>query len=284
MTQYFEVIDRDATALLGELRLDDAITTPALVGDLIEDYGSLWTDERETPDGDSSVVSLFPHRAAPSGTPGEVVDEKQTEYVAEEVAPDFPSATVVSVEKPEPTGHDLYVLTGLQRGRSRNLVEGVMGARRSLEPDSALMLPGVATPRNVAILSYLGVDAFDEDYAVVKGKDRVYMTRELEIDVGELDELPCACSVCADSEPGELSHSEIAEHNVSLLRAELANVRDKIRNGNLREYVEGQVRHARWQVETMRLVDQELSYVEERTPVVRQSNLMANSSETLDRV
>lgn len=277
--RYFEVLERDGTARLGELRLDEPRRTPALVGDLLEDYGSLWTNDRTTPKGDTSKVTVLPHRAAPPGTPAEVVEEKQPKHDPR----DFPTAAVVSAEQPEPSGHDVYVLTGVRGGNSRDVVGAVKRARRSLEPDAALFLPASATPRNVATLVYLGFDAFDEDHAVVSGKGGTYMTRELEVPVEELDgELPCACPVCADASPDDLTREEIARHNVNSLRAELANVRDRIRNGRLRDYVEGQMRASRWQVEAVRLLDG-TDYVEERTPVARRTEMATNSSESLDR-
>jgi archaeosine synthase len=279
MTRYFEVVDRDGTARLGELRLDEPRTTPALIGDVLEDYGSLWSDERDAPDeGDASNVVVLPHRAAPPGTPAEVVEEKQPTPAER----DFPSAAVVSAEKPEPSGHDLYVLTGVRGGNSRGVVDAVKRARETLKPDAALFLPAAATPRNVATLSYLGFDAFDEDHAVVSGKGGTYMTRELEVNVEELGELPCSCPVCRDATPDELGRDEIAEHNVNALRAELANVRDRIRNGRLRDYVEGQMRASRWQVEAVRLLDG-TDYVEKRAPVARRTDTTTNSAESLDR-
>ncbi|MFP4175130.1 MAG: archaeosine synthase subunit alpha, partial [Halobacteriales archaeon] len=211
-------------------------------------------------------------------TPAEVVEEKQPTPAER----DFPSAAVVSAEKPEPSGHDVYILTGVRGGNSRNVVDAVKRARETLEPDSALFLPASATPRNVATLAYLGFDAFDEDHAVVSGKGGTYMTRELEVGIEELDELPCACPVCADASPDELGRDRIARHNVNALRAELANVRDRIRNGRLRDYVEGQMRASRWQVEAVRLLDG-TDYVEERAPVARRTDMSPNSSESLDR-
>jgi len=279
MTRYFEVVDRDGPARLGELRLDEPRTTPALVGDVLEDYGSLWTDERDTPDGrDASSVVVLPHRAAPPGTPADVVEEKQPTHDAR----DFPTAAVVSAEKPEPSGHDVYVLTGVRGGDSRDIVDAVRRARRSLEPDAALFLPAAATPRNVATLAYLGFDAFDEDHAVVSGKGGTYMTRDVEVQVEELDEPPCACPVCADASPNELSRDEVARHNVNALRAELANVRDRVRNGRLRDHVEGQMRASRWQVEAVRLLNG-TEYAEERAPVARRTETSTNSAESLDR-
>jgi archaeosine synthase len=279
--RYFEILERDGAARLGEIRLDEPVQTPGLVGDVLEDYGSLWSDERDAPSSeevDASNVVVLPHRAAPPGTPSEVIEEKQP--TPEER--DFPTAAVVSAEKPQPSGHDVYVLTGVRGGNSRNVVEAIRRARNRLEPDAAVFLPASATPRNVATLSYLGFDAFDEDHAVVSGKGGTYMTRELEVPVGELDELPCACRICADSSPDELTREGIARHNVNALRAELANVRDRIRNGRLREYVEGQMRASRWQVEAVRILDG-TEYAEKHAPVARRSDTNTNSSESIDR-
>ncbi|XGI84185.1 archaeosine synthase subunit alpha [Halorutilales archaeon Cl-col2-1] len=284
MTDYFEVRDHDSAARLGKLRLDDPITTPALVGDVLRDTYSRWTqadsDSSEEIEGSSDAVTVLPHRAMPSGTPDEIV--KTASYTKEKY--DFPTAEVVNVENPVASGRDVYILTGLRKGRARQVVDAVIGARRTLEPDSALVAPGIATPRNVALLAYLGVDGFDEDYTAVQGYGETYMTRDLSVDLDELTELPCSCEVCAGSSPDDLGREDVAKHNVSMLRAELATVRDRIRNGRLREYIEGQVRSERWLVEAMRLVDQERDYIETRTPVVRNTRLDANSSETLDRI
>ncbi len=283
MTDYFEVVDRDGAARLGELRLDDPVRTPATVGHLLEDYGSLWTDERSRPDGDDvDGVAVLPHRAMPSGTPDEIVEAMQETH--RDLDLDYPSAAVTSVDEPEASGHDVHVLTGLRDGDSRRVVNAALRCRRKVASDSALLLPGVASPANVATLAYMGFDCFDTDYAAVHGRGGVYMTTDGETDVDDLEELPCACEVCCDREPGDLSRADVAEHNEAALDAELARVRDRIRAGRLRDYVERQCRSERWQVEVVRLLDEEQTYLERRTPVARTSEMDCNVSECMDRV
>lgn len=280
MTEYFEVLDRAATARLGELRLEDPVTTPALIGDLIEDAGSLWTEDRETPQGDESTITVLPHRATPPGTPEEVATQMQPTHDA---VP-WPSAAVVGVEAPEPMGQDCYVLAGVRDGDARRIVDRIVEARRALEPDAALVVPGIATPRNAATLALLGVDGLDRDHAAVAGGTGTYMTTRLESDIAELRELPCSCAVCRDAEdPDALDGEDVARHNVGALRAELANVRDAIRAGALRSYVEGQARHARWQVEALRLLDAREAYVDERWPVGATTRVDVTSTESMDR-
>lgn len=72
MTEYFEVLDRDGAARLGELRLAEPLVTPALAEDVLADAGSIWAGDRVVPEGGDDVLTILPHRAFPSGTPGEV--------------------------------------------------------------------------------------------------------------------------------------------------------------------------------------------------------------------
>jgi len=65
MTDYFEIHERDGAARLGELRLADPVTTPALADPFLADAGSLWAAERTVPDGDEASLTVLPHRAFP---------------------------------------------------------------------------------------------------------------------------------------------------------------------------------------------------------------------------
>jgi archaeosine synthase len=148
-----------------------------------------------------------------------------------------------------------------------------------------MYLSGVATPRNAATLVYAGVDLLDAKLAKVKGRQGKYLTREGEYFLEDLDELPCSCPVCADhrTDPSDFDRADCAAHNVAVLESELATVRRRIRDGRLRDYVEGQARHEQWLTAAFREFDQQYGYVEERTPVLRNNELSAASSDTLRR-
>jgi archaeosine synthase len=49
MTDHFEVHERDGAARLGELRLAEPVTTPALADPFLADPGSLWAAEQGVP-------------------------------------------------------------------------------------------------------------------------------------------------------------------------------------------------------------------------------------------
>jgi archaeosine synthase len=281
MTEYFEVHERDGAARLGELRLADSKRTPALVDDLIEDAGSLWTGDRELPEGDDSKLTVLPHRALPGGTPEEVQEAFAVDYP--EVA--YPSAAVVSPETAADYGTDAYLLSNAQEiaGHARAFVDAIVRTREAIPADTALSLSGVATPANVSILAYAGVDLVDADRAVVKGTQGKYLTTDGERFLSDLDELPCSCPAC--QVPREAFDREAcAEHNENALRAELRRVRQRIREGRLRDYIEGQARHEQWHTAVFRRLDQQYGYLEQRTPVVRQADLTAATDDTLSRV
>lgn len=281
MTEYFEVLDRDGAARRGTLRLSSPLLTPALGDDVVEDAGSEWVAARDTPAGDASVITVLPHRAMPSGTPERV----QAAFAQEYPDVDFPSAAVVSPETAEDLDADVYVLSGAPGivGHGTRFVEAIVETKRAIPDDTALMASGVATPANVALLVYAGIDLVDAKTAIVAGTQGRYLTTDGEYDVATLEELPCSCSAC-QQDADSFDQADCVEHNRNALEAELARVRRRIRDGRLRDYVEGQVRHTAWLTAAMRELDDHWTYLEERTPVIRDDLLLSATGDTLRRV
>ncbi|MFB6157544.1 MAG: archaeosine synthase subunit alpha [Haloferacaceae archaeon] len=280
MTEHFEVHDRDGAARLGELRLADPVRTPALVDDVLADAGSLWRRDRAVPDGDAGALTVLPHRAFPAGTR----DRVQEAFAVDPPDVDYPAAAVVTPETAADLGVDAYVLSTARgvAGHAAAFVEAVLAVRRAIPPDTALYAPGVATPRNVATLAYAGVDLFDAKLARVRGRQGRYLTTEGDYDLDDLSELPGRHP--GDPPLPDFDRDAAVAHNVAALEAELATVRTRIRSGRLRDYVEGQARHDGWLTATVRELDQEWTYLERRTPVVRDAELTAASEDTLQRV
>jgi len=280
MTEYFEVHGRDGAARLGELRLADPVTTPAAVDDHVEDAGSLWAQEHELPAGAEDRLTVLPHRAFPPGTREPVRESFRVDH------PDIdaPSAAVVSSEEARNVGADAYLLSDANGfvGHASAFTDAIVRTREAIPADTALYLSGVATPRNVATLVYAGVDLVDAKKARVRGAEGFYLTSEGERFLEDLRELPCSCSACQQPIE-EFGPRDCAEHNANALRTELRVVRERIREGRLRDYVEGQARHEQWLTAAFREFDQQYSYVEERAPVVRDSELAAASSDSLRR-
>jgi len=294
MTDYFEVHRRDGAARLGELRLSDPLRTPALVDGSVDDAGSLWTDERGVPKGYREILTVLPHRSFPAGT-----DERvQESFAVDYPDVDYPSAAVVTPETAADYGADAYVLSNASGfvGHAAAFREEIIAAREALPADTAIYLSGVATPRNAATLVYAGVDLLDAKRARVRGLEGFYLTAEDEYFLEDLDELPCSCPACRgkhvgsevrggdSADPAAFDREDCADHNEHALKSELATIRRRIRDGRLRDYIEGQARHEQWLTAAFRELDQQYGYLEERTPVVRDTELSAATEDTLRRV
>jgi archaeosine synthase len=281
VTEYFEVHERDGAARLGELRLAEPLSTPALGDDVLEDAGSLWPENPDPPAGDESALTVLPHRAFPAGTDERVQEAFAVDYPDVE----FPSAAVVTAATAADHGADAYVLSGAPglAGHARAFVDAVLDVRRAVPADTALVVSGVATPANAATLAYAGVDLVDSDRAYVRGLEGFYLTSDGEAFLEDLVELPCSCEACRVGREA-FDREDCAEHNVAALRAELARVRERIRAGRLRDYIEGQARHEAWLTATFRLLDDQYGYLEQRTPIVRRGELLAASEDSLRRV
>jgi archaeosine synthase len=283
MTEYFEVHARDGAARIGELRLSDPVTTPTLAADVLVDAGSLWATDRDPPEGGEDVLTVLPHRGFPAGTDPTVQESFAVDYPDV----DYPSAGVVTGETAADYGCDAYVLSTAPGvvGHGESFRDEVIAVREATPPDTALYLPGVATPANVATLVAAGADLVDAKLARVKGRQGVYLTTEGEYHLDELaaeGELPGAFP--SDPPLDEFAREDCVSHNVAALESALSTVRIRIRRGRLRDYLEGQARHENWLTAAFREFDHEYRYLERRTPVIREAEIGAASEETMDRV
>jgi len=281
MTDYFEVHERDGAGRLGELRLSEPRRTPCLVDELVVDGGSRWPTARDAPEGDQGVLTVLPHRSFPAGTDEAVQDAFDVDYP--DVA--FPSVTVGTAHTAADAGTgDAFALSnaGGVVGHAAAFVEEVVAAKEALPADVALYLSGVATPGNAATLAYAGVDLLDSKLARVRGRQGWLLTRDGQYRLDDLDELPERFP--SDPPLDSFDREDCVAHNVGALEAELATVRTRIRQGRLRDYVEGQARHEQWLTATFRRLDDQYGYLEQRTPVIRDTELTAATEDTLRRV
>ena len=292
MTDYFEVHERDGAARVGELRLAESVATPALVDDvdadtagavhtILDDAGGRWPAETDIPEGDDGAVTILPHRGLPAGTPDEVAEAFADDYP--DVA--FPSGAVVSPTSAGDHPADISVLSGAPGyvGHGSAFVDALTTVKDAVPADTALYLPGVATPRNVATLVYAGVDLVDPHRAVVRGTEGRYLTTDEAYFLEDLEELPCVCPACQGPHDA-FDRSDCVEHNVHALAAELARVRRRIRDGRLRDYIEGQARQDNWLTAAVRIMDQRYGYVEQRAPLIRRAELAAATEDAIRRV
>lgn len=304
MTRYFEVYQRDGAARKGRLLLSRTIETPYVLktetlkdntGPIV-DAGSLWEignvekaehrlEQLRREIGDNRLI-ILPHMCLVPDAP-DCIPESLEMLVSNTGA-----TGRVYREGRAQKAADLYILEGAAvfENNARALLEKVLDMKDNMPDDTALYLPGICLPENLAMLVYIGADVLDTTKATVAAYKDMYLTHAGSFRLASLSELPCRCSTCASITADELknmdktSRSQMLEkHNINAMEAELALVREKISSGNLREYVDGQCRTRPWLTALLRLLDREYQHIERGTPITRNVEMLANSGDSLTR-
>ncbi|MGV8115341.1 archaeosine synthase subunit alpha [Methanothrix soehngenii] len=291
MTKYFEILRRDGPARMGKLLLNRQISTPGVITP--DDYlsaGSIYSynslDEAiAIQEGlkDQKKLAILPY------VPSALHSEPALELPAMDL--DGPKGLLVHpFREKTPEGADVYLMGNAGSLKNpRDLVKAIIGVRDKTAPDSALYAPALATPANLALLVYLGIDLIDGTRMIADGllgryhtRDGVWSAKEL----AERDELFCLCPHCQKMREKETRQETdlLVAHNLQKLDEELLAVREAVRSQKIREYVERQVRVTPDQTAALRLLDAEHRYLERRTPVSRRSIFYANCAESLQRV
>lgn len=307
MTRYFEVEQRDGAARIGKLLLKNTIRTPYIIDtgslachkSMIIDGGSLWkyneTEQAEDnlrelrEQAGDDVLIILPHQNLTPDAPHDLALKmaRKSEY-------EISGATgIIFTKGQEVKPHDLYIMSGAGcfENNARGFLDVLFGMKNSIADDAALYAPNICTPENLAVLVYLGIDVFDNTRAVIAAHNDIYLSSAGQFYLDSLAELPCRCSACSSVDLKTLMESDkrsrvsiLEEHNINAMEAEAALVREKIRSGMLREYIEGQCRVLPWLTALVRLADAEYNYMESRSPVARNNALIATCGESQNRV
>ncbi|WP_094227564.1 archaeosine synthase subunit alpha [Methanolobus psychrotolerans] len=307
MTRYFEVHQRDGAARIGKLLLKETIQTPFIIDtrslgspeSLIIDGGSLWK-YRDPEKGENhfremrqiageDVLIILPHQDLTPEAPHELAIK-----LAERSEIETNGATgIIYIPGQTVKEHDLYVMEGAGcfDNNARHFLNTLIEMKNEISPDTAVYAPNICTPENLAMLVYLGIDVLDNTKAIVAGHNDIYLTAAGQFYLDALAELPCRCSACSSTDTSKLmemdkkSRAAILErHNINAMEAEAALVREKIRAGMLREYIEGQCRVKPWLTALMRLADAQYNYMESKSPIARNNGLIATCGESQNRV
>ncbi len=294
MSKIFEILHRDAAARIGKLVLDKEISTPAIIrihenDSPIVNSGSLW---KKSPYGlaPGKKLVILPHKSLPLHTREEIIREIQDSF---EQVQSANTGIVIHPFAQKYPASDLYVLGAAKQleNKPRKIVESIIRLKENTRADSLLFAPALATPENLSMLVYMGVDIVDETLATIRGYQDIYLTNSGEFPLERLHEFPCTCAVCLANSPPELLKKPkkertelLSTHNSHKLAEELRTIREHIRAGHLREYVERQCRARPWLTAALRLLDKQYEFLEKRTPIFRSSTLYANTMESLNRI
>lgn len=157
----------------------------------------------------------------------------------------------------------------LQEYRFQELVDVVVAVKKGLGMDAPVHLFGAGHPMMFALGAALGCDLFDSAaYALYARKNR-YLTPQGTLELDEVHELPCGCSVCMDCGADELDEELLAQHNLNVSFAELRRVREAVRGGGLFEYLDMRCRAHPALLDGLKQLGEYVGYVEEYDPVVK---------------
>ena len=306
--------------LLSEQIKTPYILNAALLGNFenpgpIVDAGSLWSGETrevfetrikqiQEKTGNRTLI-ILPHQAYPPFISTDVKEQCELfnleltvtngGSVERDTSAEIRGFPTGSLLRPESKAlkSDMYIIEGAGtfENSARKFLEVLIKLKEKIPPDTALYTPNLALPENIAMLVYLGIDIFDYTKVELAAYSDIYLTTAGSFYLDSLTEFPCRCRTCVSSRPEEVRMlpklqraNFLAAHNRDALEAELSLVRERIRAGTLREYVEGQCRVRPWLTALLRLGDFEYSYLEEKVPSFRQNQLLANTSEALSRI
>ncbi len=163
MTRYFEVLRRDGPARMGKLLLERQISTPGLLSK--DDYlsaGSVYSYQTiQQAVSASEALKDQKKLAIPAYVPASSRSEPAIDLPPFDT--DGPKGLMIHPKSSKPPERaDVYLLgSGPALKNPRELVAALVNVREAIAPDSALYAPAIATPANLGLLVYLGVDLFD---------------------------------------------------------------------------------------------------------------------------
>src|SRR3989454_785105 len=171
----------------------------------------------------------------------------------------------------------LFLANGPEFERSpREFVAAVREVREMLGPSKVVAVTGLASPSNLAVLVYAGIDMVDSSRMLLDSARGLFHTADGMVPVAEADRNACGCPACAAGEA-------LQSHNDRALYREMLLVRNHLVHGRLRELVERRLANAPWNTAIVRHLDlREYGLIEAYTPVSG-GEMLAYASESLTR-
>ena len=165
-------------------------------------------------------------------------------------------------------------------------VDFIVELREKIGYQKMIYLPCAGDPSSFALLTYLGVDLFDSTDAIQAARNDFLLFSTGWHNINEMGEMPCNCPSCNKfrGRPSEMKFQQILNHNYYAMQSEIKRVRNAINAGCLRELVETRIRVNPRLTAMLRNMDfDHYDFLEERTPLVRSSQLIATTKESLYR-
>ncbi|MDD1677191.1 MAG: archaeosine synthase subunit alpha [Methanomicrobiales archaeon] len=158
----------------------------------------------------------------------------------------------------------------------RDYVGWLLALRERIPCDTLWYAPAAATPATVSVLAYSGFGIFDFLGVDLRSAQGQFCTPEGDFPGDWINDGGCGCAGCREG--------DIREHNRTALLQEVHTVRRFIERGQLRELLEARSRLHPAHVAILRHMDGEEARLGGFMPVVRNTPLLACSSDSLTRI
>jgi archaeosine synthase alpha-subunit len=156
----------------------------------------------------------------------------------------------------------VFLANGPEFERSpREFVSAIRQVRETLGPAKVVAVTGLATPSNLSVLVYSGIDVVDSSRMRLDSARGLFHTADGTVPLAEADRDACGCPACAAGE-------DLGAHNDRALFREMLLVRNHLVHGRLRELVERRLANSPWNTAVVRHLDlREYDLVEPYTAV-----------------
>src|SRR5439155_2577600 len=131
------------------------------------------------------------------------------------------------------------------RAVAPEFVAAMRRLRESLGPAKVAAVTGLASPSNVSILVYAGVDVVDSSRMMLDSARGLFHTSDGVVPMSEADRAACGCPACTTG-------GDLEAHNDHALHREVLLVRNHLAHGRLRELVERRLANAPWNTAVVR--------------------------------
>jgi 7-cyano-7-deazaguanine tRNA-ribosyltransferase len=143
-------------------------------------------------------------------------------------------------------------------------------------PDKPIHLFGAGHPLTIPLAVALGCDTFDSASYILYAKDNRYMYSHGTLRLDALSYFPCCCPVCSYytvkelvNEDEETRVTNLAKHNLFILKQEISFVKQSILDGRLWEYIIQKARSHPKLMDAIHVV-KNFEYLQNHTPLFKQ--------------
>ena len=169
--------------------------------------------------------------------------------------------------------------------KNNDFVDYIVKLREEIGYKKQIYLPGVATPDNIALLSYLGIDLFDNIQAVIAARNNILLFTDNKFFINELKYNHCTCKYCMKNENiSKMGFNDILNHNNHMFFTSIRKTINMIYNNNLRNFIERNTKISPHNTSILRILDlNKYDFLEKRTSIISDHMLISTCKESLSR-